>query len=494
MSCCDLVTIEKLCQSVFMAPATERKLFLGARLRRIRRDLALTQTKMAQDLAISPSYLNHLERNQRPLTAQILLRLAQTYDIDVRSLSSDTDVGGTQELAEVLADPMFRDLAVPRHEVSEITETAPGIAEALVRLYRVHGERRRSGGSARGAPSGDWDEAGLVTPSDWVSDLFQAQRNFFPELEELGETIAADLNPEPHGFADAARARLAERHGVGVRVAPSDLLSDMVRRYDHHRRRLILSERLDGAGRAFAIAYQLALFEGEEALSALVARAGPPDAPTARLLKVSLANYLAAAQMMPYEAFRDLCERTGYDIELVRTRFGAGFEQVCHRLTTLSRPTARGVPFFMLRVDVAGNTSKRFAGGAFPFSRFGGVCPRWTIHAAFRSPGKIVTQIVETPEGQRYFTFARTVRRVAPPAGDEDFDLSVGVGCELKYAARLSYARGLDLAQPAVTLVGPACRICERPACPQRATEPANYALAVDEFQKTVSPYPFATA
>jgi len=466
----------------------ERKLFLGARLRRIRRDLGLTQTRMAQDLAISPSYLNHLERNQRPLTAQILLRLAQTYDIDVRSFSSDTDVGGAQELSEVLADPMFRDLAVPRHEVQEITETAPGVAEALVRLYRIHGER------LKGAPAGRGDEGILVTPADWVSDHFQAQRNFFPELDDLGEALAAELNPDPHGFGEAARTRLAARHGVQVRVTPGDLLDDTVRRYDHHRRRLILSERLDGAGRAFALAYQLALFEGEETLSALVARAAPPDGPTARLLKVSLANYLAAAQMMPYERFRDLCERTGYNMEVVRTRFGAGFEQVCHRLTTLSRPTARGVPFFMLRVDPAGNTSKRFAGGAFPFSRFGGVCPRWRIHAAFRSPGKILTQIVETPEGQRYFTFSRTVRRVAPPPGEDDAELSIGVGCELKFAGRLSYARGLDLSDPAVTPVGPACRICERPACPQRAAEPASRSLAVDEFQKTVSPYPFAPA
>jgi len=472
--------------------APERKLFLGARLRRIRRDLGLTQTRMAQDLAISPSYLNHLERNQRPLTAQILLRLAQTYDIDVRSFSSDTDVGGAQELSEVLADPMFRDLAVPRHEVQEIAETAPGIAEALVRLYRVHGERRLGGPSRGGGRGGD--ESSLLTPADWVSDHFQAQRNFFPELEDLGEALAAELNSDPHGFGEAARTRLAERHGVQVRVTPGDLLEDTVRRYDHHRRRLILSERLDGAGRAFSLAYQLALFEGEEILSALVARAAPPDGPTTRLLKVSLANYLAAAQMMPYERFRDLCERTGYDMEVVRTRFGAGFEQVCHRLTTLSRPTARGVPFFMLRVDPAGNTSKRFAGGAFPFSRFGGVCPRWRIHAAFRSPGKILTQIVETPEGQRYFTFSRTVRRVAPPPGEDDAELSIGVGCELKFAARLAYARGLDLTDPAVTLVGPACRICERPACPQRAAEPASQSLAVDEFQKTVSPYPFAPA
>ncbi|HZK99143.1 MAG TPA: DUF2083 domain-containing protein, partial [Caulobacteraceae bacterium] len=155
---------------------------------------------------------------------------------------------------------------------------------------------------------------------------------------------------------------------------------------------------------------------------------------------------------------------------------------------------ARGVPFFMLRVDCAGNISKRFAGGAFPFSRFGGTCPRWKIHGAFRTPGKILTQIVETPDGARYFTLARTVWRIASPYSEEDSELAVGLGCELKYAARLVYARGLDLADPVVTQIGPACRICERPACPQRAAEPMNRTLTVDDFTKSISPYPFAPA
>ena len=475
-----------------MALAPDRKLFLGARLKRLRRDLGLTQTRMAEDLAISPSYLNHLERNQRPLTAQVLLRMAQAYDIDVRSLSGDMDASSGQDLTQVLADPMFRDLGIPRHEISEVAETAPAVASALVRLYRAHGERRWL--SALGPTPDGWGQegSGLVTPAEWVSEYFQAQRNFFPELEELGEGLAAALAPEPHGFATAAAARLAQRHGVEVRITPAEVLPDVVRRYDHHRRRLYLSERLDGAGRAFSIAYQLALLEHGHTLSEMVTRAAPPEAPIARLLKVSLANYLAAAQMMPYESFRELCEATGYDLELIRARFGAGFEQVCHRLTSLSRPTARGIPFFMMRVDAAGNISKRFAGGAFPFSRFGGACPRWKIHAAFRTPGKILTQIVETLDGARYFTFVRTVRRVAPPPGEEDAELAIGVGCELKYAPRLAYARGLDLGNPVVTGIGPACRICERPACPQRAAEPANHALTVDEHTKTVSPYPFA--
>jgi predicted transcriptional regulator/transcriptional regulator with XRE-family HTH domain len=478
-----------------MALAPERKLFLGLRLKRLRRELGLTQSRMAEDLAVSPSYLNLLERNQRPLTAQILLRLAQTYDIDIRSLSADSDGADARDLAEVMADPLFRDLAVPRHEVAEVAQASPGVADAIVRLYRAYGERRRlidmgaleSGASGLGATS-------VFAPSDWVRDYIQNQRNFFPDLDEAGETLFGELRAETAGFAAAAGARLAERHGVQVRIAPAEVLPDSIRRYDHHRRRLLLSERLAAPGRSFAIAYQLALAEHDGELAAMVERAAPPDGPTARLLKVSLANYLAAATMMPYEAFRQACERSGHDIELIRTRFGASFEQVSHRLTTLSRPTARGVPFFMLRVDCAGNISKRFAGGAFPFSRFGGACPRWKIHGAFRTPGKILTQIVETPDGARYFTLARTVWRIASPHAEEDSELAIGLGCELKYAPRLVYARGLDLANPLVTEIGPACRVCERPACPQRAAEPAGRTLIVDDFTKSLSPYPFAPA
>jgi predicted transcriptional regulator/transcriptional regulator with XRE-family HTH domain len=474
-----------------MPAAAERKLFLGPRLRRLRRELGLTQTRMAEDLGVSPSYLNHLERNQRPVTAQVLLRLAETYDIDIRSLSSDHESAGAQDLGEVFADPMFRDLGVARAEISEVAENAPGVADAIVRLYRAFVDRRRLAdlGALPRAEEGEGGPA--LTPSDWVRDYIQAQRNYFPELDDAGEALAGELKPEPQGFDAAARQRLLDRHGVQVRVAPRDVLPDSVRRYDHHRRRLLISELLAAPGRSFALAYQLALIEHDAELSALVERAGAPDGPTRRLLRVSLANYLAAAAMMPYEAFRETCERAGHDIEAVAIRFGASFEQVCHRLTTLSRPASRGIQFFMLRVDSAGNITKRFAGASFPFSRFGGSCPRWRIHEAFRMPGKVMTQIVETPDGARYFTLARTIPRISGALAEDDAGLAIGLGCELKFAQRLVYARGLDLADPVVTPIGPACRVCERPACPQRAAEPLSRTLTVDDFTKSISPYPF---
>jgi XRE family transcriptional regulator, fatty acid utilization regulator len=471
------------------------KLFLGGRLKRLRRDLALNQSQMAKDLGVSPSYLNHLERNQRPLTAQILLKLAGVYDLDIRAFVDTPQGGGQADLAEVLADPMFKDLAIPRHEISALIDHAPGAAEAMTRLYTAFSDRRRREEMA-GGPADPADPSrlgGEVSSPAWVRDYIQAHNNHFPDLDIAGETLARQVSASPHDFEAGARERLQSRHGIRVQVLEPDIMRDSIRRYDPHSRRLFLAEAMGAASRAFALAYHLALFEAADDLNGLVEAAGAPDMATRRLLKISLANYLAAAILMPYEAFHAAAEASGYDIARLKAAFGASFEQICHRLTTLSRANHRGVPFFLLRVDAAGNVSKRFASGAFPFSRFGGTCPRWNIHTAFKTPRRIIRQIVETRDGARYFTLSRTVRRVA--ASDDapdDGELAIGLGCELKHARRLVYARGLNLDEPAVTEIGPACQLCDRPACRERAAPPLDRTLMMEEWRRSVSSFPFA--
>ena len=477
-----------------MDVTADRKLFLGARLKRLRRDRGLTQTAMAGDLGVSPSYLNHIERNQRPVSAQLLLRLADAYDVDLRSLGQ-AGVAGEAELAEVLADPLFQGLDVPRHELVQLVDDAPGAAEALLRLYRAFAEHRDRSRAA--LIDGD-EGSGGPSPADWVRDWIQSRANYFPELDGLGETLHASLDPNMtgEGCEALARARLASRHNLTVRIMPAEVMVEWTRRFDPHRRRLLLSETLDPSSRAFAIAYQLALSEHEAELNALADAARAPDPATRSLLKVSLTNTLAAAILMPYAAFQRLAEASGYDIARLQARFSVSYEQVAHRLTTLSRPTARGVPFFLIRVDQAGNVSKRYAAGAFPFARFGGACPRWRLHSAFRTPGRLVTQIIETPDGGRWFTLARTVDRqgatMVSGGHRERYDLAIGLGCELKHAHRLIHARGLDLAAPDVTPIGPACRLCHRHPCAERAAPPVDRPLTVDDWSKSVSPYPFA--
>ena len=473
-----------------MDPA-DRKLFLGGRLKRLRRDLGLTQTAMAGDLGVSPSYLNHIERNQRPLSAQLLLRLADTYDVDLRTLGQSAGPASEAELAEAFADPLFQGLTVPRHEIVQLAEDQPAAADALLRLYRAFADRRaRDPDDPSSGP-----EAG---PTEWVREYIQGRRNHFPELDALGEALWDSLNADRPNepFEVQASARLQSRHGLSVRTLPAEVMVEWTRRYDPHRRRLLLSETLGPSSRAFAVAFQLATSEHEADIAALLGAATPPDEPTLRLLKVALTNTLAAAILMPYAAFQRTAEETGYDLARLQARFGVGYEQAAQRLTTLSRPTARGVPFFLMRVDQAGNVSKRFASGAFPFSRFGGACPRWKLHSAFRTPGRIITQIIETPpkdgkEPQRWFTLARTVDRQGHDAFTEGHDLAIGLGCELKHAHRLVHARGLDLTAPEVTPIGPACHLCHRHPCAERAAPPIDRALAVDDWSKSVSPYPF---
>ena len=466
-----------------MDRGADHKLFLGGRLKRLRRQLALTQTAMAADLGVSPSYLNHIERNQRPLSAQLLLRLAETYDVDLRDFTAAGGDASEAAVVEALTDPVFQGLAVPRHEVVQAIQDQPALSDAFLRLYRAFADRR-----ARSTDTPDPD-----SPADWVREYLQARKNHFPEFDALGETLAAALEAETPGepFEGRARARLQSRHGLSVRTLPAEVMVEWTRRFDPHRQRLLLSETLGPASRAFAVAYQLAAAEHAAEIEATFAAAAPPA--TARpLLKVALTNALAASILMPYAAFHALAEETGYDLARLQARFGVSFEQAAHRLTTLSRPTARGVPFFLMRVDQAGNVSKRFAAGAFPFSRFGGACPRWRLHSAFRTPGRVITQIVETPDGKRWFTLARTVDRQGQDAFTEGQDLAIGLGCEITHAPRLAYARGLDLSGPEVTPIGPACRLCPRHPCAERAAPPVDRPLAVDDWAKSISPYPFA--
>lgn len=469
----------------------DKKLFLGGRLKRLRRDLGVTQARMAEELGVSASYLNLLERNQRPVTAQLLLRLADAYDLDLRSLSAD-DPGGGAGLEEVLADKMFADLGIGRHEAAEVAELSPGLAEAVSRLYRAYLDRGRLidlGAFERPDGAGPLSEQ---SPTDWVRDLVGAQRNHFAELETLAEKIVAQLKADPQDLGPAVRERLQSKFGVQTRVMPVEVMTGSLRRYDHHRKRLMLSETLAPASRIFGMCYQLGLMEGGEVLSDLTDRFKAPDRATRQLLKVFLDGYLAAAIMMPYEPFLSAMEASGYDIERVRPRFGVSYEQAAQRLTTLGRSGSRGVPFFMMRLDAAGNISKRFAAGPFPFSRFGGACPRWNVHDSFKTPGRIVTQVIETPDSERYFTLSRTVRRVSGLHSGLEDELVIGLGCDLKYAGKLVHARGLDIASPITVEIGPSCRICERPACPQRAAAPINRTLLVEETSKSLSPFPFA--
>jgi predicted transcriptional regulator/DNA-binding XRE family transcriptional regulator len=469
--------------------AAQRKLFLGARLKRLRRERGLNQSQMAEQLGISGSYLNHLERNQRPVTAGILLRLAEAFDVDVKAFASEGgDGSGATQLGEIFSDPMLADLGVSRYELVELADNAPSVTEGIARLYTALREVQRQPQETAGA-----DPRVLITPETWVRDYIQAQRNHYPELEEACETLGGALN-HPLSVAEPLRQRLKEAWGVEVRIVDPEILEDASQHYDSQRRVLMLSTLLRPENRTFGIAYQLALLEFAPIIARMVEAARPPDPGSRRLLHMSFANYAAGAIMMPYGKFLRAAEEHRYALDRLTAQFGANVEQVAHRLTTLSRSGAKGVPFFMLRVDPAGNISKRYAGEAFPFSHFGGTCPRWHLHAAFQTPGQTIRQLIETPDAERFFTISRTIERPIRPDPRDDALLAIGLGCDVKHAHRIAYSDGLDLRNTPATPVGPACAICPRLQCAYRATAPAGRMLAVEENRKTISPYPFVAS
>ncbi|PZA09470.1 XRE family transcriptional regulator [Rhodopseudomonas palustris] len=477
-----------------MAGDTGKKLFVGPRFRRIRQQLGLSQTQIAEGLGISPSYVNLIERNQRPVTAQILLRLAETYDLDLRDLATADEDRFFAELNEIFSDPLFRQIDLPKQELRDLAELCPGVTHSLQRLYAAYTEARR-GETLVAAQMADREQIRYeANPIERIRDLIEANRNYFPELEQAAEAVRDELNVGSQEMFGALTDRLRERHSITTRIMPVDVMRETLRRFDRHRRQLLISELIDGPGRAFQVAFQTGLTEHGGVIDAIVHRAGGLEDHARRLYRITLGNYFAAAVMMPYAAFHTAAEQLSYDVNVLAQRFNAGFEQVCHRLTTLQRPNARGVPFFMLRVDNAGNVSKRFSSGTFPFSKFGGTCPLWNVHSTFDTPDRLLKQVIELPDGSRYFSIAQMVRRPIAPHPQPQPRFAIGLGCEIRHAAKLIYAAGMDLEKAEGTPIGVNCRLCEREHCSQRAEPPITRTLILDENTRRASSFAFSNA
>lgn len=459
----------------------DAKLFAGHRIKRLRRQAGLTQAAMAEMLTISPSYLNLVERNQRPLSATLLLKLAERFDFDMRSLADDEPGGGEEGLRRRLADPLFADLDIDRTELHEWLAAAPGGAEAFARAF----DRLAEGGT--GAASGAPD------PIAAVRREIERWKNYFADLDAQAEALADELRLGAGDLYGAIAERLRTRHQLTIRILPAQVMPDRLRRLDLHARQLQLSEMLDQASRTFQAGFQLAQIEAKTEIEALVAGAGFADAVSQRFYHRHLAGYFAAALMMPYSRFLRGCEGSGYDLELLQRRFGGGFEQVAHRLTTLQRVGSRGLPFFMLRIDRAGVISKRYAGASgSPLVETTGLCPLWAIHRAFDRPGEIVRQLVEPQDGSRWLTLSRTVHPVGRSPDGVRAEFAIGLGLAADHAAPLADARGIDLRGGEAVPVGLGCRACTRADCPQRSAPPIGRALQINDRERALTPFAFA--
>ena len=464
---------------------TDRRLYVGPRLRRLRRDLGLTQADMAADLEVSASYIALLERNNRPLTADLLLRLSQTYKIDVAVLAGAGAADDTARLQALLKDPMFADIDLPSLETADVVSNFPGVTEALLRLYTTYQEEQLALAD-RGAESGTADDA--PDPVAESRRFLAARRNSFPTLDDAAERLAQAVSGH-----DGVVGYLKTRHDLRVRRLPSNVMVGSMRRLDRHRREVLLDDALDGASQAFQLALQLAYLELGAEVDVVLENGSFATESGERLTRRALASYAAAALLMPYTAFARAVEQRHYDVEALARQFGASFEQTAHRLTTLQKPGQERVPFFFIRVDPAGNVSKRLDGAGFPFARHGGGCPLWSVHHAFRTPREIVTQWLELPDGQRFFSIARTVTAGGGAFGSPRVERAIALGCAAEHAGRLIYTKDRPgFGAEAATPIGVTCRLCQRTECAARSEPPIGRQILPDDIRRTTLPFGFS--
>jgi hypothetical protein len=451
----------------------------GAKVRALRRRERLTQAELAERLGVSSSYVNLIENNRRPLSANLLLRLAREFSLDLGDFSAGDEGRIAADLAEAFGDPLLQNHGVKKAALVELATGMPAVAAAVLELYRAYRGARQSVGTLSEKLSVD-DAVVATNPTEEVNDFIQRRGNYFADLEDAAEALWERARLRPGEIYAGLIEYLEREHGIETRLTRADQ-GEVMRRYDPDRKVVSLSEVLPPRTRRFQLAHQVALITQTELIDRL-SEAAELSVEARTLSRVVLANYFAAAALMPYEPVRRAAAEVRYDLELLAHRYQTSFEQVCHRLTTLRRPGAEGIPLHFVRVDVAGNLTKRFTASGMRLPRFSGACPRWNVHDAFLTPGIFRIQLARISDGAVYFNVARTVQRATGGYHQPHVIHSIGLGCEVHYARQMVYADGIDLDNlDAATPVGVTCRTCEQRGCEQRVFPSLSQPLRVDE-------------
>jgi predicted transcriptional regulator/transcriptional regulator with XRE-family HTH domain len=466
------------------------KTFVGSRVRQLRGERGFSQAALAQMLEISPSYLNQIEHDVRPLTVAVLLRITEVFGVDATFFAPHDDTRLVAELREVTLD---RDLGidVDPAELADLVNAHPTLARAMVNLhqrYRLTATQLATATEGR-FPDGGGSGSGAITmPHEEVRDFFYQRQNYLHELDTAAEDLTVRVRMHRTELARELSDRLRAVHDVRI-VTRSDLGDTVLHRFDPETKTLEMSAHLSSGQQVFKLAVELAYLEFGGLIDALVDEGNFTSDESRTLARLGIANYASAAIVLPYSHFHRIAEEFRYDVERLSAYHSVSYQTVAHRLSTLQRPSMRGVPLSFVRVDRAGNMSKRQSATGFHFSSSGGTCPLWNVYETFGNPGKILVQVAQMPEGRHYLWVARTVERRASRYGQPGKTFAIGLGCELRHAHRLVYSEGLDLASEIATPIGAGCRVCERDNCPQRAFPALGRALDLDEHRSTVSPY-----
>ena len=461
-----------------------QKLYAGAKLRELRGRLGLTQRNFSEKLGVSLPYLNQMENNHRPVSATVVLALAQEFGLDVTELNAGEGERMVSDMREALADPVFAKNAPPLADLRLAASNAPALARAFLdlhRAYRQSHERLASLDEALGRE----DSSLRSSPWDEVRDFFHYCDNYVDAVDRAAEHFISSASPEKSAINIAIEA--LQKRGIEVQFSNTGPL----RHFDPQARKLELSARATVATQAFQLLYQVALQTQNELLEATLDLARFQTTEARDIAKIGMANYFAGAALMPYRAFLQAAQEVRHDLERLAEMFGASIEQVAQRLSTLQRPGAKGIPFFFVRVDQAGTITKRHSATRLQFARFGGACPLWNVHRAFETPGHFLRQLAETPDGVRYLCLARDVSKPGGAFLAPVRRYAIGLGCEISHAASLVYADGLDV-KGRFEPIGISCRICERKDCHQRSVPPLERKLRIDPDRRGILPYEIA--
>ncbi len=467
------------------------KLFIGQKLRELRDEQQMTQAQFAEQLDISNSYLNQLENNQRHVTATVLLALAERFSVNIADLSRQDSDRLMADLLECYADPLFDGKSPSSRELRLAAQNSPSVALSVITMHQAL--RRASDQLAE--LDDTITRSGVIgepTPYEEVRDYFHFKNNYVDELDLAAEALATKLSENPqHRYRDRIqhlRDYLKVQHNVTV---SEDLENTQaLRRFHTDTRLLQVNQRSQPSTQAFQIAHQIALLEFRNIMDKLVEEAQFRSAEAGEICRIGLANYFAGAMLMPYARFQTAAKSHRHDLVDLADRFDTSIEQVAHRLSTLQRPGLPGVPIFFARVDRAGNITKRHSATRLQFARFGSACPLWNAHRAFETPGQIIRQLAETPDGVRYLCLACTVDKPTGGYKDPKQQYALALGCEIKFKDDFVYSDTLtadntDNFEP----IGTSCRICDRENCVQRALPPLKRGLAVDTNYRGIIPY-----
>ena len=464
---------------------------IGPKIKAFRRQVGLQANKLAEQVGISPSYLNLIEGGKRKIDGDLIIKICKELRIELSDLTSKADINLENSITELLGDEIFDDLDIVGPEVKDLVNTNPKIAKALVKLGDNFKRKDHDIINRVENISGKIiDSRKASFPGEVVSDFLQENKNYFPKLEEFANNIFAKIQLNNRATYMALCDFLKKEYKISVKdVVPKEGKS-FSKIFDKKKKELWLSDYVTLETKKLYAAAQIAHEGSISEINNYLSKFSFPTEESKKLTKVALLNYCGAAILMPYADFHRECIKQKYDLELLQNTFATTFEQIAHRVTSLQDPKLPGIPFHFLRVDIAGNISKRFSLSGIEIPRYGGACPRWNVYSAFTRPGKIQAAVSKMSNGEKYVCIARTVEKGVGRFGENKSILSIGLGCEAKYAKDFVYTENLNINDKKTEIpIGVSCRTCDRLDCSQRAFPPLHKKFDVDVNSRGISVY-----